>query len=151
MAADLHLRPAEPDDAEDVWRWRNDAESRAASRNTDEVAWPEHEAWFGRALADPAKVLLIGVERGTGRKVGLVRFDALATGERLVGVNVAPEHRGKGLGAPLLAAGIAHLGGPGRLVAELRRDNAASLRLFEGLGFRRRADSGDFVVFERDG
>ena len=150
MAAEVHIRLAQPEDAEAVWRCRNDGDSRAASRNTAEVAWPEHQAWFSRALTDPARVLLIGVETGSDRKVGLVRFDTLENGERLVGVNVAPEQRGRGLSAPLLAAGIARLSSPAQLVAEVRRDNVASLRLFEGLGFRRREESGDFIVFERE-
>ena len=146
---DLHVRPAEAADAEDVWRWRNDAESRAASRNTEPVPWPAHQAWFARALREPAKTLLIGVDPDAAAKVGLVRFDVTAEGERLIGVNVAPERRGQGYGARLLAAALAAVRGTGNLVAEVRRDNAASVRLFEGLGFRRRSEAGDFIVFER--
>jgi RimJ/RimL family protein N-acetyltransferase len=146
---DLHLRPAEPSDARDVWAWRNDAESRAASRGTEPVTWEVHEAWFARVLEDPARTMLVGCDPQTGEKVGMVRFDPPGPdGERLVSVNIAPERRGRGFGEKLLAAALAREGA-GRVIAEVRRDNIVSVRLFQALGFRRRAEGEDFVVFER--
>ena len=144
---DLDLRPAEPCDARDVWTWRNDAAARSASRQTDPVLWPTHEAWFSRALADATRTLLIGVDRETCEKVGLVRFDLLESGQRLVGVNVAPERRGRGYGALLLAKALERQSGA--LVAEVRPENRASVRLFEKLGFRRQSEVDGFLVLER--
>ena len=149
VSPDLHIRPAEAADAEDVWRWRNDPETRAASRTTEPVPWPAHAAWFAETLCEPARMLLIGVDPETREKVGLVRFDTLDGGDRLVGINIAPERRGRGYGARLLAGAVAQLRGACRLVAEVRRENAASMRLFEALGFRRRSEAAGFIVFER--
>jgi ribosomal protein S18 acetylase RimI-like enzyme len=79
----------------------------------------------------------------------MVRFDPPGPeGERLVSVNIAPERRGRGFGEKLLAAALAREGA-GRVIAEVRRDNIVSVRLFQALGFRRRAEGEDFVVFER--
>lgn len=145
----LRVRPAETSDAEDVWRWRNDAESRSASRQTDEVPWPEHEAWFARAIRDPDKTLLIGSDPATGEKVGLVRLDRRADGARLVGINIAPEQRGRGHGTRLLKAALAAAGSD-RLIAEVRKENARSMRLFEEAGFRRVGAADGFVTLQRD-
>ena len=112
------------------------------------MPWETHEAWFSRALADPTRTLLIGIDPETRNKVGLVRFDLLESGQRLVGVNVAPEHRGRGLGALLLARALERQSGA--LVAEVRPDNRASVRLFEKLGFRRQSEVDGFVLFERE-
>lgn len=145
---ELHIRPADLCDARDVWAWRNDAATRSASRETAPVPWPDHEAWFGRALAEPTKTLLIGLDPETREKIGLVRFDLLESGERLVGINIAPERRGLGWGRRLLAEALQRH--PGALVAEVRTDNTASVRLFEKLGFRRRSEADGFVVLERE-
>ena len=145
---ELHIRAADVCDARDVWTWRNDAATRSASRETAPVPWPEHEAWFTRALAEPTKTLLIGVDPDTREKVGLVRFDLLESGERLVGINIAPDRRGRGYGRRLLAEALQRQAGA--LVAEVRTENTASVRLFEKLGFRRRSESGGFVVLERE-
>ena len=145
---ELHIRPADICDARDVWSWRNDAATRSASRETEPVPWPEHEAWFSRALSESTKTLLIGVDAETREKVGLVRFDLLESGQRLVGVNVAPGWRGRGYGALLLARALEQQSGV--LVAEIRPENRASIRLFEKLGFRRRTESGGFLVLERE-
>jgi len=123
-------RAATPDDARDVWEWRNDPLTRAMSRNSDEVAWAGHEAWFLRTLADPATTLLIG-EVG-GEKVGMVRFDHGPETE--VSINVNPACRGRGYGLALLQAGIAQVGG--EIFAEIKDDNLASRRMFERAGFQ---------------
>ena len=145
---EIHIRPADICDARDVWSWRNDAATRSASRETEPVPWPEHESWFSRALSESTKTLLIGVDEETREKVGLVRFDLLESGQRLVGVNVAPGWRGRGYGALLLARALEQQSGA--LVAEIRPENRASIRLFEKLGFRRRTESGGFLVLERE-
>ena len=149
VCEDLHIRAAELGDSRDVWTWRNDADARSASRETAPVPWDVHEAWFARALAEPTKTLLIGIDPETRDKVGLVRLDLLESGQRLVGVNVAPAWRGRGYGALLLKKALERQ--DGALVAEVRPDNKASIRLFERLGFRRRpTPSGGFLVFERE-
>lgn len=123
-------RAATADDARDVWAWRNDPLTRAMSRNSDEVAWAGHEAWFLRTLADPAVTLLIG--EADGEKVGMVRFDHGPETE--VSINVNPACRARGYGLTLLEQGIAHVGG--EIFAEIKDENVASRRMFERAGFR---------------
>jgi RimJ/RimL family protein N-acetyltransferase len=56
-----------------------------------------------------------------------------------VGYMIAPESRGRGHGRAMVAAAL-HLGFSGgleRITAGICTDNAASIRLVEGLGFQR--------------
>jgi len=132
----MRLRMAEPSDADDLFVWRNDPLTRAASRNTDPVEPPAHRRWFAQALADPARRILIG-EDAEG-KVGMVRFDALTDGWE-VSINVAPARRGQGLGAAMLDRAMRDMraGEPATpIIAHVRADNAASQRLFHRAGFR---------------
>lgn len=143
----LHLRRATIDDALDVLRWRNDPHTRAMSRDDSMLEAQAHLDWFARAVEDPDRLLLIGEHAAAS--VGMVRFDRLDQAWE-VSINIAPEARGQGHGAPLLGAGLAAFAAahPGvEVLAVIRPDNAASLRLFEGLGFRPAGGDGDLMRF----
>jgi RimJ/RimL family protein N-acetyltransferase len=130
------VRCATVQDAERLLRWRNDAETRAASRTTVAITPGEHKAWLARTLADNRCHLLIGERAGT--PVGQVRFDAHDDDRYEIGVGLEPEARGRGLGAPLIAAGVQWLRArtSATIVAEVRDDNMPSLKAFTRAGFR---------------
>jgi RimJ/RimL family protein N-acetyltransferase len=99
------------------------------SRSTEPVEPAGHARWFQGALADPSCTLLIG-ERG-GRKIGMVR---LARGDETeVSINLNPAERGQGLARELLALALA--AERGAVLAVIKPENLASIRLFEGAGF----------------
>lgn len=143
----MHLRRATIDDALEVLRWRNDPHTRAMSRDGSAVERQAHLDWFGRAVESPDRLLLIG--EASGQAVGMVRFDRDGRVWE-VSINVAPEARGRGRGAGLLAAGLeafAALHPAAGIRAVIKRENAASLRLFEGLGFRPTGADGELLHF----
>jgi RimJ/RimL family protein N-acetyltransferase len=131
----MQLRRATMDDALDVLAWRNDPESIAASNTGRAVEVKEHLDWFGRNFESPDHLLLIAVDGG--RKLGIVRFHRMP-GEWLISINSAPSERGRGYGATMLAMAVQRLGdhvGAVNLLAEIKADNLASLRIFEKCGF----------------
>jgi ribosomal protein S18 acetylase RimI-like enzyme len=141
------LRPATRHDCRDVWLWRNDPVSRAASHDTGAIPYALHTAWFDAALADPARILMIGTASDRS-SVGLVRLERMADRGLRIGINIAPEWRGRGVGRALLAEVLSATPGA-RLTADVRSDNLASIRLFSGAGFARRGEADGIVVFER--
>lgn len=146
MTEGLTLRPARADDGEMLWHWRNDAEVRRASLSTEEIPLPDHLAWFTRALADPDREILIALHEG--QPIGMVRFDQDGD-TATINILLADSHRGRGLAKPMLAAAIeGSRRGRSRLRALVRRDNAASLRLFLSLGFEV-TSSGETIFLER--
>lgn len=134
----IAARPARRTDATLLLAWRNDPATRAASRSTAEVDQAEHEAWLGRVLADPGRMLLVVEEQG--EPVGTVRFDREEPELWEVSVTVAPEARGRGLARQVLAAGEAawrrEVGTGPAVLASVRPDNTASTRLFRSAGYR---------------
>jgi RimJ/RimL family protein N-acetyltransferase len=145
------LRPARNDDAGRVMEWRNDGDAVRFSVTGRPVSAAEHRRWFTAMLADGDVRLWIAEE--AGEAVGQVRLDVTeATGT--VSIAVAREHRGRGLAVTMLRALIevvAAEGGLGRLKALTHPDNVASLRAFEGAGFRRdEAHDGGFLVLVRE-
>ena len=137
----LTLRLAEPDDVLDILHWRNDTETRAVSRNVEVIDEQQHRVWFTRVLGDPDHILLLGSH--ADKKAGMVRFDRFFPAQWEVSIVLAPELRGQRFGEELLTMAIQHfvsLHPEASLVAEIKRNNTASCRLFCALGFVREAD-----------
>lgn len=139
------VRKATQDDALDILSWRNDPQTRALSRNQDEVQRAPHLEWFGKALVDPRLTLLIG--EVDGEKVGMVRFDH--GDETEVSININPASRSRGHGYALLTEAMKLV--PGDVWAEIKEENAASLRLFERAGFEHQGMRGGLRRYLRRG
>lgn len=135
----ITLRPASEMDESLLLAWANDPAARAAGFAPDPIAPDEHRAWLGARLRSTSSRLLIGMIGDT--PIGQVRLDREPGGRVEVGVSVSPEARGQGVGRRLLRAaldearGDASLGATG-FMARIRPENAASIALFSGAGFR---------------
>lgn len=125
------LRAATAADADLLLAWRNDPATRAASFTTGEVDPAGHRAWLAARLADPACSVWIAEQDGT--PIGQVRLDGDAD-EAEISVGLAPEARGRGLGAAVIAKACA-AGAAATVLARVRPGNEASLRAFRQAGF----------------
>lgn len=137
----VKVRPATPEDATRVFEWANDPETRAVSFTQSRILWEEHQSWFSRKLADPRCHLMIG-ENAAGAAIGMVRFDTeAATAD--VSINLAPDHRSRGLGTTLLRVACRELSRKGaarEVRALIKPGNAASQCAFKHAGFEPAAD-----------
>jgi len=94
---------------------------------------------FRRHLPGTRGLILVDVERGWIRGYVLLFFRAKSVVARLYSIAVDAEARGQGVGRRLLAAAERESVKRRRTVIrlEIRKDNAASLALFTGAGYRR--------------
>lgn len=146
------VRPAVPADEGLLLEWANDPVTRASAFNTATISPDNHHAWFQSRLADPDTHRLFVVLRAPDVPIGQIRFDRKGTGEWEISYALGRVHRGRGLGAAMIEAGMEALRravGPVALVARVKPENLASLRTFERLGFARIPVAGDYVAFHR--
>ncbi|MBN1586750.1 MAG: GNAT family N-acetyltransferase [Candidatus Omnitrophica bacterium] len=139
----LHFRSAGPGDSARILRWSNEPSTRRASFSSHQITEEEHAQWFKKRLADEDSRLYVA-ESAQGQHVGLVRFVRSAPEHAEVGIVLDPAFRGKGLGGPLLQGGIERMRadwGPLEILADIKPENAGSLRLFEKAGFVRVGES----------
>jgi len=136
----LVARRATLQDARLLWRWRNDAATRAGSRSSTEVPWENHLRWLTAILTRTDRMLLVVEDPlgavGPAGPVGTARWDLAPGREREweVSITVAPDRRGQSLARWLLrAAEVALSGGTNvsAYLATVQCENHASLRLFE--------------------
>lgn len=134
------LRPATTEDAQALYEWANDPDTRRQSFDSDPIPWGGHVTWLERVLADPAVTLWILCDP---EPVASIRF-AADRDRATVSVQVAPEARGQGIGTALIAEATGlYTSSTGRTVdAWIKPDNGASVRAFEAAGYRV-ADTGN--------
>lgn len=124
----LFIRLASQQDADVLFDWRNDVLSRKMSRNTHEITREEHDAWLTAALLDSHREIYIA--EMDGYPAGMVRVDYKEGGGVCeLSWIVASEYRGMGIGKEMVRTVADSL--KAMLFAEIRPENAASLRIAE--------------------
>jgi len=135
--SDIKIRMATLADSEKLFGWRNHSSIREVSRNTDVIAWQDHQKWFASILADSKKWLLIGED--TGSPIGVVRFDAQNDGAE-VSIYLVPEKTSSGLGQNLLRSAEHWLAANHPEIHKIRAHvlgtNERSLRFFPRAGYQ---------------
>lgn len=131
MSETITLRPATMGDARRLLAWRNDAKTRRAAHTTKEVQPDEHVGWLAEILGNPNRRLFIVEESGLA--VGTVRAD-LSDGVWELSWTVGESARGRGVGKRMVALLVKQISAPVR--AEVKRGNAASVRIAEYAGMR---------------
>jgi UDP-2,4-diacetamido-2,4,6-trideoxy-beta-L-altropyranose hydrolase len=129
----VSLRQATFADSAAMLAWQSAPGARAFARNPAAPKSEEHERWLKAKLADPAcifNIVLHGDE-----PVGVLRFDRLPEREASeVSILIAAERQGLGIGGIALTLGKRLLPKE-RIIAAIRAENRASIRMFEGAGY----------------
>lgn len=149
-AAGLSVRPALLADGPAVHVWRTAGGAARYYRAGQVASLDGHMAWFARALADPARLLLM---IGFGdMAIAHIRFDRTGDETADIGICVDPLWRGGHIGRAALEAaiGAARDAGIRRIHAEIHPDNQASIRAFERAGFHPVPGDGTFLRYSRE-
>lgn len=125
-----------------VMQWRNDPHTLEMSFHKQPKEWSSFYPEFIHdyfSLADLPPLFALQ----NGHRVGFLRFrpaeDPIDVNKRSaeISINIAPEHRGKGLGQRILETvqEIAAAQGYDSIYAEIKNENAPSKRAFQAAGF----------------
>lgn len=140
----LTFRLAAITDADILFEWRNDSETRRQSHDTRVVKYEDHVAWLKASLLNPNRE--IKVAELNGSPVGTVRIDK--TGNAYVlSWTVAPAVRGRGIGKAMLKATIDILDRPVR--TEIKSGNEASKRMAEYAGLTLEREENGILYYRK--
>jgi UDP-2,4-diacetamido-2,4,6-trideoxy-beta-L-altropyranose hydrolase len=141
------VRRASVEDAQRIWEIRNHPLSRKESLNTEEISLADHISWFSAKYLANSKdnCSVLEIDKKT---VGYCRLD-VQDSKYIVSIAIDPDHHGKGLGTFLLGESLHQLNLDKTVLATVRKDNPASLRIFEKNGFIPVKDDDAFVYLER--
>ena len=126
-----------------IYLWKNDKLSREMSRNNKEVHLLEHIMWFLKILKSKNNFLYLSYINN--EKIGNVRFDRIEPSIKknayFVSINLNPKFRGKQLSKTILCNSIQEFSEETKLqsyllIAEIRKVNQASQKIFRSIGFK---------------
>lgn len=144
QAVAVAFREAKVSDAAWLLACRNDPVTRMASHHHEPVTIEEHQAWLEGTLQSTHRKLFIAEAGGVA--VGSVRFDTTVQAT-MISWTVAPGQRRRGFGAAMVRWALGRI--PGRVVAEIKAGNAASIRIAESAGLNLERRDGDVLHFFR--
>lgn len=145
MTDPVTLRYLDCNDAEKIYEWQSEPETRRYSNNKEIPGWEEHLAWVEKRITLYPDLTYI-IEQG-GKSLGLLHFYPNDEDELTISILVAPEEKGKGIAYEALCQAIClHRGRS--ILAQVHEENKVSKKLFLKAGFRLR---GKVYVLENAG
>ncbi|WP_233407915.1 GNAT family N-acetyltransferase [Marinomonas spartinae] len=140
----LILRLASIKDADCLFEWRNDPDTRKASHSTERIEVADHMQWLKASLCNPNRRLYVVEKKHV--PVGTVRAD-FDNGTWTLSWSVSPRYRGKGIASQMLALTVEEFNEP--LVAEIKAQNIASIKVAQRTGFILQREQEGVLYFQR--
>lgn len=143
----IQLRRARAEDSRMLWEWANDSITRANSFSSAPISWETHTEWFAQKLVNENCIFFVAQDCW-GEPIGQIRFD-IQNSEAVVSTSIAPQMRGRGYGARLIARGAVELFVTSEtqiIHAFVKPENEISLRAFlnaeyKNLGIEQEGDA----------
>ncbi|MDX9893239.1 MAG: GNAT family N-acetyltransferase [Patescibacteria group bacterium] len=135
MTENYLVRPVETDDIKRIWEIRNHEDVRKVSGSSDIITLENHLSWFNKKYFTTRQNLCY-VLANNNQIIGYCRFDYDPDKNYyVVSIAVDPEFHSRGLGGILLAQSLKEFGGRGAVLAQIKKLNIPSIKLFEKNGF----------------
>lgn len=143
---ELIIRPAQLSDAEAIWKIRNEPASLAVAASQEKIPLAQHIAWFNnKYFTDQGHACFVA--ELDSQVVGYSRFDL--TGDHyLNSIAVSSAMHGKGIGTRLLSQSIEQLNQAKPILAEVRKFNPVSVKMFERVGFKKISENEENFYYQ---
>lgn len=136
--SNLVFRRAEKSDVFTYFDWANDESVRKNAFNSEKIEFNSHEKWFNEKINSSSSLLLVALLND--KPIGQIRFDQVSDSTYEVDVSIDNSIRGQGLGVDIIRGGtdamIKHNSSIQRIVAKIKKNNAASRKAFVSAGYK---------------
>lgn len=139
---DINLRSIHKEDCKLLFNWVNDAEVRNNSFSKTDISWENHSHWFSKIINSPDTNIFI-LERNKN-PIGQVRFDREDNYWK-IDYSIDEKFRGMGMGSKIIELGLEKM--KGKIKAWVKKENKASCRVFEKLGFKNISNANDVHLY----
>lgn len=130
----ISLRKVTLKDALLLFNWANDSEVRKNSFTNNKIEWAEHIVWLEKKLSNSDNYFYLFFNDNQ-IPLGLIRIEK---GEKaIIGVTVAKQYRGKGIGRRIIDLGCKEFWKTNEadIFAKIKPSNKGSLKAFQKAGF----------------
>ena len=143
------VEPAKLEDAQAIWNIRFHPSVSQRSLKTEAVDFQKHDQWFKDKYFKNHDNKCF-VLRSESEAVGYCRFDLEQNGAYLASIAIRPDYQGRGLGQLLFSESLEQLQTTRPILATIKKNNAASLKLFQKNNFMIYKEDGDSYFLKRD-
>jgi RimJ/RimL family protein N-acetyltransferase len=148
----LYLRKAQLSDVELTYIWATDPKVRMYAFTKENIGWENHKKWFFDKLNHTDCEYYIFHEKG--EDIGSIRFDINENASAMISYLIDPSFHGKGFGKTILIMGLERLKFSRKevknVIGFVQKENIASLKIFENLGFQRTLVDDLNLKFEKE-
>ena len=138
---EIWLKAAAPQDLDFVFELQGQDGVRRFSRNSQLPGYQEHCSWFRKIHDSVDRILFLVMEEDS--PAGILRLDEINSDQIEVSIAVQPEFRGRGIASRAFEEVFRSMPNR-RFKAVINIRNKASVKLFEGLGFKHSFNEGEF-------
>lgn len=145
----LSLRPVELSDANMLFQWRNEKETRANSLHSEKLVYEDHVRWL-KSVLGTAKAQYFFILMANFVPVGQIRL-AVENKMALISYSIDATHRGSGYGRMILKMAEDKLRAQRvclPLVGYVKEENVASQRVFASLHYHESREN-DLLRYEK--
>ncbi|MCF7800170.1 GNAT family N-acetyltransferase [Candidatus Babeliales bacterium] len=133
------IRLVKKEDVKNIFDLANDLIVRQNSFHPEFISWQDHVKWFEEKITSKNCIFYI-IEDQENNFIGQVRFDKILRDQDvyLIGISIAEEFRGKGLGSLILKEVSNKLikdYKARKIIAHIKEDNKVSIRSFLSVGY----------------
>lgn len=150
-----NVKKAEKKDCKIIWKIRNHPSVRQNSSNLKAFSFDEHKNWFSNKYFKN-KNNFCYVLKNVNYTIGYCRFDYDNKQKTyVISIAINPKNHGKGLGNYLLSQSVDKLKAKLkkkadiRLMAEVKKNNISSIKLFERNGFEKNREDKNNYYFQK--
>jgi UDP-2,4-diacetamido-2,4,6-trideoxy-beta-L-altropyranose hydrolase len=136
----IHFRKAHLNDLITYFDWVSDDSVVENSISKVKITLEEHTKWFKKSIENHEKFMLIFFENKT--PIGQVRIEN-QNKENVVDISIDRKFRGKKIGSTILKSSCIEFlkNNPTSLTAYILKENIASKKSFEAIGFKFESES----------
>ena len=139
-----YLREVSKEDNLLLYKWINDINVRENSFSSDKISFQDHCNWFKASLKNKNRFHYI-LENKQFLPLGQIRFDVNQINkEILIDISIDSYFRGRGLGKQILRKGLKKIKNELKdsyiFVAEIKKKNISSVKIFSNIGFKQKKD-----------
>ena len=142
--SDNYLREVSKEDNLILYKWINDINVRENSFASEKISFQDHNNWFKASLKNKNRFHYI-LENKQFLPLGQIRFDVnQIKKEILIDISIDSYFRGRGLGKQILKKGLKKIKNELKnsyiFVAEIKKKNISSVKIFSNIGFKQKKD-----------
>jgi len=146
----IKIREVNESDINFLFKLRNRLETYKVCKNPYPVKEKEHLNWVTPILKKERKDIFLYIILYGREKCGQIRFNTLNEKTVEINISILKEFWGKGIASFAIKKGIKEMNKKGikKIIAEIKKENKASLNLFKKNNFLKINEEGEYEIFE---